>query len=175
MILFRKANLNDINRIEEIYNLIHDLEESGKVEIGWIRNVYPIRQTAIDAINKDEMFIEEDDGIIVASAKINKEQVPEYKNANWQYDVLNEEVMVLHTLTVDPNFARKGYGREFVKFYEDYALNNNCHYLRIDTNEINTRARTMYEKLGYQEAGIVPCDFNGIPNIGLVCLEKKLN
>ena len=32
----------------------------------------------------------------------------------------------------------------------------------------------MYEKLGYQEVGVVPCNFNGIPNIGLVCMEKKI-
>lgn len=25
-----------------------------------------------------------------------------------------------------------------------------------------------------REAGIVPCTFNGIPGVGLVCLEKRL-
>ena len=28
--------------------------------------------------------------------------------------------------------------------------------------------------LGYTEAGIVPCEFNGIAGVNLVCLEKKL-
>lgn len=46
--------------------------------------------------------------------------------------------------------------------------------LRIDTNEKNEVARAMYQKHGYTEIGIVPTDFNGIPGIKLVLLEKYL-
>lgn len=46
--------------------------------------------------------------------------------------------------------------------------------LRIDTNAINSAARRLYAKLGYREADIVLCVFNGIPNVNLVLLEKKL-
>ena len=31
----------------------------------------------------------------------------------------------------------------------------------------------MYKKLGYKEIGIVPVVFNGIPDVGLVLLEKN--
>lgn len=44
----------------------------------------------------------------------------------------------------------------------------------MDTNAKNLRARAMYAALGYREAGIVPCVFNGIPDVMLVHLEKKL-
>ena len=44
----------------------------------------------------------------------------------------------------------------------------------MDTNAVNTAARTLYKKLGYTEVGIVPCVFNGIPDVKLVCLEKLL-
>ena len=46
--------------------------------------------------------------------------------------------------------------------------------LRMDTNERNAAARSLYAGLGYKEVGIVSCDFNGIPGIRLVCLEKLL-
>lgn len=85
-----------------------------------------------------------------------------------------EEVMVLHTLAVSPNVARKGVGSGFVKFYEEYARKKGCSVLRMDTNEQNIIARELYRKLGYLEAGIVPCEFNGIPGVNLVLLEKKL-
>ena len=49
-----------------------------------------------------------------------------------------------------------------------------CTVLRIDTNERNIAARHLYASLGYREADIVPCDFNRIPKIHLVLLEKKL-
>ena len=81
---------------------------------------------------------------------------------------------MLHTLVVDPLQGGKGCGTEFVRFYEDYALSRGCRYLRMDTNARNAAARRLYAGLGYWEAGIVPCVFNGIPDVQLVCLEKYL-
>ena len=48
-------------------------------------------------------------------------------------------------------------------------------YLRMDTNVINTAARRFYAKLGFYESGVIGCVFNGIPDVKLVCLEKKLD
>ena len=118
----------------------------------------------------------EADGVVAAAAKINQIQVPEYVNAQWRYpDAPEGEIMVLHTLVVDPSQAGKGCGSAFVQFYEDYARAHNCPYLRMDTNSKNQAARKLYAHLGYWESGIVDCSFNGIPGVALVCLEKKLN
>ena len=57
----------------------------------------------------------------------------------------------------------------------DYALENGSPYLRMDTNARNANARALYRKLGYREADIVPCVFNGIEGVQLVLLEKKLD
>ena len=118
--------------------------------------------------------MEVQDGLIVAAAKINQDQVPVYEDAAWQYEVPEDKVMVLHTLVVSPKEKGKGYGTEFVYFYEKYALEHGCKYLRMDTNARNQGARALYKKLGYDEVSIVPCVFNGIPGVQLVCLEKKL-
>ena len=70
------------------------------------------------------MFVEEIDGTIVAAARINKEQVPEYADARWTADAPDGEVMGLHALVVSPKNKGKGYGTAFVDFYEKYALEN---------------------------------------------------
>ena len=49
-----------------------------------------------------------------------------------------------------------------------------CRYLRMDTQEKNAGARRFYKKLGFSELGITTGIFNGIPDVRLVCLEKKL-
>ena len=170
----REATKNDIDSIEKIYENIHDEEERGLTTIGWIRNIYPTRKTAEDGLERKDLFVMEDEGKIVATAVINQIQVDEYKYATWKHSVKDNEIMVLHCLAVDPYQKCKGYGKAFVAFYEDYAKQNNCVTLRMDTNARNIRARNLYQKLGYEEVGIVKCIFNGIPDVQLVCLEKYL-
>lgn len=174
--MIRKATMGDIDNIEAIYNRIHDEEEAGRMTIGWNRKIYPVRQTAIDAVNRDDLFVQEIDDKIVAAAIINQVQVPEYAECEWEYNAAEEEeeIMVLHTLVVDPQVNGRGYGKAFVKYYEEYAVEHGCNYLRMDTNVKNANARQLYAKLGYKEPGIVSCVFNGIPDVKLVCLEKKL-
>lgn len=172
--IFRKATEADLQTIEEIYSGIHTEEEQGNTTIGWIREVYPTRKTAELSLKRDDLFVAEDEGEIVGTAIINQQQVDSYAEANWRYEVSDEEVMVLHTLVISPKAKRKGYGKAFVGFYEEYALANDCCYLRMDTNARNSRARAMYAKLGYEEIGIVPCVFNGIEGVQLVLLEKCL-
>lgn len=172
---FRKAKEKDLNYIEQIYSDIHIAEESGQVTIGWIRDVYPTRATAEKALERDDLFVGLDENNdIVGVAIINQQQVDIYYQGNWRYPAEDSQVMVLHTLVISPKHSGKGYGTEFVRFYESYALENNCPYLRMDTNEINQNARTLYKKLGYEERGILPCTFNGIKNVNLVLLEKSL-
>lgn len=171
----RKAVPEDIPRVAAIYDHILTEEEQGRAVIGWIRGVYPTRQTALDALEAGTLFVLEREGAIAAAAKIDQNQVPEYACAPWRYpDAPPEQVMVLHTLVVEPAFAGRGCGTQFVAFYEEYAQSRGCPYLRMDTNAKNTAARRLYARLGYREAGIVPCVFNGIPDVQLVCLEKKL-
>lgn len=175
--MIRKATLGDVDAIESIYNAILDQEEAGAVSTGWKRGVYPTRQTAVDAIQDagDMYVIEADDGSgVVAAARINQEQVPEYADAHWGFDVPAGQIMSLHTLVVRPQASGRGYGKYFMAFYEQLAVKSGCTCLRMDTNAKNNRARALYKKLGFTEADIVPCVFNGIDGVSLVCLEKKL-
>lgn len=172
--MIRKATAADIPAISAIYEAIHDGEERGETTTGWLRNVYPVEATAVASLEKGTLYVMEDEGRIVASAKIDGEQVPCYDDCHWQYEAPPEQVLVLHTLVVDPAHKGKGCGSAFVKFYEELARQQGRPFLRIDTNARNSAARALYKKLGYTEPGIVDCVFNGIPGVHLVCLEKKL-
>ena len=172
--MFRKAALSDLDAIVSIYDAIHTREESGLTTTGWLRSVYPTRSTAEQAIHIGDMFVLEEHGTILAAARINHIQGEEYKLASWTCDAPAENVMVLHTLVVHPERAGDGIGTRFVAFYEELAVKNNSPFLRLDTNARNRAARSLYRKLGYQEVGIVPCVFNGIDGVQLVCLEKTL-
>ena len=173
--MIRKAAPGDIPAVAALYERIHDREEAGAGTTGWKRGVYPTEATAREALLAGELFVDEREGRIVAAARVDQAQVPEYALARWRYAAAEDAVMVLHTLVVDPACAGQGVGTGFVAFYERYARERVCRCLRMDTNEINAPARALYARLGYREADVVPCDFNGLGQIRLVCLEKRLD
>lgn len=170
----RKATAADLDGAERVYDQIHSVEEAGTLTIGWIRGVYPTRATIEAALERGDLFVLEQDGQILGAALINQIQVDVYADAPWQFAAGADEVCVLHTLGISPAVAGMGWGKAFVRFYEDYALAQGCRELRIDTNARNTRARALYKKLGYREIAVVPTVFNGIPGVDLVLLEKHL-
>ena len=172
--IIRKAEARDLDAIESIYNKILLKEEEGEVTTGWERGIYPRRETAEAALKREDMFVIEDDGAFVGAGIINKEQVDVYAKAKWKYSAENSEVMVLHTLVIDPDKSGMGYGKRFVDFYEDFARENGCKYLRMDTNEKNKAARSLYTKLGFNEIDCLPCIFNGLEGVNLILIEKKL-
>ena len=172
--MIRKAVAADIPAVSLLYEKIHDAEEAGLVTIGWERKTYPTQKTAQAALEADELYVLEENGAILASARINAEQMPAYEFAAWEYDAAPDKVLVMHTLCVLPSEAGRGLGSSFVRFYEDMARKSGRPYLRIDTNERNANARRLYKKLGYKEIGIIPCEFCGIAGVNLVCIEKKL-
>ena len=116
--MIRKATEKDLDKIEQIYNDVLTAEENGLVTTGWIRNVYPTRSVAEKALSHGTLYVLEDEGTIVATAKIDQEQVSEYRLADWQYPADDHEVLVLHTLIVSPAAPKKGYGTQMVNFYE---------------------------------------------------------
>ncbi len=172
--IFRKATKDDIDVVSEIFNEVHEEIEKGIIWIGWIKDVYPTRATVVAAVERDDLFVLEVDEHIVGTGIINHQQADVYKDIDWNFDAPDEEVMVLHTLAISPKVGRKGYGSAFIAFYEQYALEHECKFLRLDTNERNVNARTLYKKLGYEERGTIPCTFNGINDFRLVMLEKYL-
>ena len=157
MIDIRPATADDLPRIEQIYDAIHTAEETGAASVGWARGVYPTRATAQAALDDGALFVLEDDGVLVAAGRIDQVQVPVYAQV------------------VDPTIAGHGYGTQFVRFYAQRARALGCTVLRIDTNAKNAAARRLYAHLGFREAAIVPCTFNGIAGVELVCLEKRLD
>lgn len=173
--IIRRAAPSDLDAIESLYNkILSKEEESGKVTTGWERGIYPRRETAEAALKRNDMFVMEDDGYIVGSGIINKEQVDVYAKAKWKFASKDLEVMVLHTLAIDPDKSGRGYGKRFVKFYEDYGRKSGCKYLRMDTNERNKPARSLYKSLAFDEIDCLSCIFNGLEGVNLILFEKKL-
>lgn len=171
----RKATFNDIDLIAGIYKKIHNLEETGKVSIGWNSKVYPIRETALNALKADTLFVMTINGEVAASAIINQNQPSAYSSMEWSYPASEDKVGVLHTLVVDPDFGKQGLGKTFVSFFEKYCKEQGYEVVRLDTQVKNTRPFNMYLNLGYKLAGICETPFENLTyKVELAMFEKEL-
>ena len=172
--MIRKATMADLDSVLSLYEEMHDAQEAGLIRTNWVRGVYPSRTTALAALERDDLFVTEEGGRIIASGIINQAQLGIYAGAAWEHPMPAEQVCVLHTMMISPSEFGKGHAAAFLAFYEQYALEHGCPELRIDTSEINTPARAMYRKHGYKEIGIARSELRGIPDVSLVMLEKYL-
>jgi len=170
----RRAEKSDTDAIVALFDAIHDEEAAGRTTTGWLRGVYPTAAVVETGLSNGDLYVAEDEGTVVAVARLNQEQVDCYFGAPWQYEAAPEQIFVIHTLVVDPKRKGQGIGSAFIRFYEREAIRMGCTVLRLDTNERNTAARRFYARLGYREAGIAPIVFNGIPDVNLVMLEKQV-
>ena len=171
----RKAVIEDVDAVTDIYNKIHILEEAGLVSIGWDSKVYPIRATAEKALLNETLFVMTINDVVVASAIINQEQPLAYSSMAWRFPAPDDKVGVLHTLVVDPDFGKRGLGKAFVSFFENYCKEQDYAVVRLDTQLKNTGPFNMYLNLGYKLAGICDTPFQNLPyNVELAMFEKKL-
>lgn len=71
------------------------------------QGIYPTKDNARDALDAETLFVGTEDETIVGSAIINKIQPDIYRKASWITSASDDEVMVLHTLSISPAFQAK--------------------------------------------------------------------
>ena len=173
--MIRPASERDLPAIAEIYEEILDEEDKRPVSFtNWQRVRYPTIQTARKALEEGTLWVMEVDGVVCASANLNKLQLPEYDNIPWAFSAPADRVAVIHTLVISPRFSGRGLAREFVAFCEEEGRRQGCTVMRLDTYVENHPAKAMYPRLGYRTAGVTRFLFQGFLDEDLVCYEKEL-
>ena len=159
--MIRKAELRDIEHVEEGYTelLLHEQEHGAYT--AWQMGVYPTRETAEKSYKNGDLYVMEQDGEICASIIINQVQPKEYENIDWPQHVKQEEVFTIHLLCVRPSKAGGGIGRKMVQFAIDEGRRRGCKVIRLDTGAQNKPAVALYTKLGFVLAGTTAMAIGG--------------
>ena len=155
---------NDINETEELYNDLNDALEIGVNYPGWKKGVYPIREDAIKGISEENMYIAKYKDKIVGAVILNHEPESAYDSVKWKSDDNYDEILVIHTLVVNPNYLRLGIGKKIMDFAYKHAKSLKVKSIRLDVYEKNEPAIKLYEKCGYDYIGTVDL---GLKNYGL--------
>jgi len=155
---------NDIDELENLYNTINDYLAEGVNYPGWIKDIYPIRQNAIDGIKSNNLYVAKQNGEIIGSIILNHEPETAYYNVKWKIESDYSNIIVIHTFVIHPAFMKLGIGKALMDFANEYSIQSNIKSIRLDVYEKNVPAINLYEKCGFQYINIVDL---GLGNHGL--------
>ena len=151
--MIRKATLEDINSIAELYDRVIDYQAANGGYMSWIKNLYPTSKTASDALSLDTLYVYDTNGKIAASVILDCVQPDEYKAIKWETASDMRDAIVVHTLCVDPEFMGMGIASEILSFAKKLAKSLDCASSRLATNSKNSGAIQFYEKNGFTIIG----------------------
>ncbi len=152
---FVKGRVQDIDEIGRLYDALCDYLFENMNYPGWIKGVYPVRDTAGAGVNTNTLFVAKTGEKIIGTVILNG--VPEvgYEDAKWTFLTDYSDVYVVHTLAAHPDYLKFGVGKFLLQSCIDYAKEHGIRALRLDVNEENGPAIKLYEAYGFQYIGTV--------------------
>jgi RimJ/RimL family protein N-acetyltransferase len=155
---FRKASDSEIPQIWEILKqAIERRKNDGSSQ--W-QNGYPNPETIQQDITNGVGFVLADQETIVAYSAVIINDEPAYSAINGQW-LTDNDFIVVHRVAISEDYLGQGLVQKMFVHIENFALANNIHSVKVDTNFDNPAMLRILEKLGYTYCGEVY--FNGSP------------
>lgn len=149
-IIIELGKENDIDELEQLYNDLNDYLAKGVNYPGWKKDIYPVRQNAVDGVKHDNLYVARNNGEIIGSVILSHEPEPAYYNAKWTFESDYTDVFVVHTFVVHPDFIKCGVGKALLDFSVEYSIKSHIKSIRLDVYEKNIPAIKLYEKCGFK-------------------------
>lgn len=154
----------DIEPLSRLYDRLNDHLAETVNHAGWIKGIYPTAETALNAVLEQSLYVATLDDVIVGSIVLNHVPEPAYAKAQWPTEGSYDEMLVVRTLVVDPNYMQQGIALAMLEFARNLAIDSGFKALRLDVFENNTPAIALYKKADYRYVGTVDLELN-IPGL----------
>ena len=126
-----------------------DMDRYGRWKIG----LYPMEQDIENYIGTGAMYVLSDDDVIIGAMAVTMNQGDDYHSIHWALPLADDEVSVIHVLSVNPDYQGKGVGKRLIEEAVLIARDNGKKALRLDALAGNTPAHRLYEKNGFAYRG----------------------
>ncbi|MDF2872284.1 MAG: acetyltransferase [Anaerocolumna sp.] len=154
-LIIEAGKLSDIDEIEQLYNEMNDALEAGINYPGFKKGVYPVRENAVEGVEEGYLYVARWEGRIAGSIILSHKPEEAYTSVTWNTDQEYDKIIVIHTLTVHPEFVKRGIGNSLMDFTERHARKLEMSAIRLDVYEKNYPAIRLYERCGYEYVGTV--------------------
>lgn len=106
----RRGVSEDIPELVRLYDETVGHLESHVNYPGWKKGVYPGRDAAEEGVETGTLYVAETGGRIIGSIILNGKQEAAYNGVSWGVEAEPDEVMVIHTFLVHPDFRKSARG-----------------------------------------------------------------
>lgn len=149
-IVIEKAKAEDITELALLYDELNDYLTGTVNYPGWRKGIYPNEETAREGIEEGSLYVARIEGRIAGSLILRHEQEIAYHTATWQVDATEDELIVIYTFAVHPDYLKHGVGSALMAFVEQFVGERQLKSIRLDVYEKNLPAIRLYEKCGYR-------------------------
>lgn len=158
------GSILDLDELEQLYNDLNDYLSATVNYPGWIKGIYPVRESAASGLADNALYVAKYNGQIVGSVVLNHAPEEAYASCSWKVCVDYDYIFVLRTFVVHPSFLKIGIGKALLDFSVNLARQNGIQAIRLDVFDKNTPAMALYEKVGFEYVGKVDL---GLSHYGL--------
>lgn len=149
------ATFHDLEELEQLYDQVNDYLSQNINYPGWRKGIYPVRQTAMDGLKDNNLFVAKLGDKIIGTVILNHLPEEAYDTINWSFETDYSDVYVVHTLAVHPKYSKLGIGEKLILFSLSHGYEQGMRSVRLDVNETNLPAIRLYEKCGFQYVNTV--------------------
>jgi ribosomal protein S18 acetylase RimI-like enzyme len=149
---FRKAGIEELQPIYEMYNEVIDHQKYDRYGADWTKDVYPSLKDLEEHLKNDFFYVAVEKGRYAAAGVISLSEDPMYRKGSWSHRYPDDQVAVLHLFTVHPDFRGKGLASSFLR-YLILETGRTSKVIHLDVVKENEAAFRMYEKVGFRSVG----------------------
>ena len=173
-IRIRAAEIQDVEGVAVLYEKLHDYLEAHENPPRWKRGSYPAKGNVEEGFQKKELYVAEIDGKLAGSVIYRHGQDDVYAQGRWSKDIQGNNVYVIHTLAVHPDYFRMGVGRALLDYACDIGRKNGAEAIRLDVYDKNISAMKFYESCGFSYCGTIDLGLEALYGLKWFRLYEKL-
>lgn len=149
-LIIEQGNSSDIDELEKLYDDLNDYLAATVNYPGWIKGIYPVRESALSGLKDDALYVARYHHKIVGSVVLNHEPEEAYEGRSWNIKADYSHIFVLRTFVVHPTYLKMGVGQVLIDFSIAKARQTGMKSIRLDVFEKNIPAIALYEKNGFK-------------------------
>lgn len=150
---FQKANQSDFLAIQKFYwDVIEHIHKSNinNENLGWEKGIYPSDEFLHNSLANGELYTLTENDTLCACVILNSKYNEGYRDCPWSIVCSDNDVLIPHTLAVNPKMQGKGIGKIVVKNILAIAKSENKKAVRLDVLGACKAAERLYISCRFQ-------------------------